>query len=89
MVENFEKEMRCLESELQSMQEQLADHYEYAGNLGNRMDASDVRCESIEASMDSEAANLATFDEEHLEAHGFIDEAIDCVRFGLMEIGDL
>ena len=32
--------------------------------------------------MDAQAANLAT-----IETHGRIDEAIDCVRYGLMELG--
>ena len=82
MVQGFEREMRCLESELQSVQEQIADHHEYAGNLGNRLDAMDVRCKNIKTSMDAQAANLAT-----IETHGRIDEAIDCVRYGLMELG--
>lgn len=86
MVQSFEREMCCLESELRSVQEQLADHYEYAGNLGNCLNATDVRCESIETSMDAQAANLATFEEEQMEAHGVI-ETIDCVRCGLMELG--
>ena len=87
LIEKFEREVSCLESELQSVQEQLADHYEYAGDLWNRMDASSARTGSIETSRDVQAANIRTFQEEQEEMHGFLEEAIDCLRFGLMEIG--
>ena len=37
---------------------------QYAGNLGNCLNATDVRCESIETSMDAQAAN---FEEEVMD----------------------
>ena len=37
---------------------------QYAGNLGNCLNATDVRCESIETSMDAQAAN---FEEEEMD----------------------
>ena len=83
-VQNFVKR---LESDVDSVQTQLGDHYEYAGGLGNRLDSVDVRCESIDESLDAQAARVATLQEEMVESSLSTEEAIDCLRLGLMEFG--
>ena len=86
-VRSWDDRMKRLESHVDSVQVQLGDHYEYAGDLGNRLDSMDVRCESINEALDSQAARIATLEEEMMEHSLSTDESIDCLRFGLMESG--
>ena len=79
-MKTFETKIQWLESELNSAQIQLGDHYEYAGDLSNRV-------EVVEEILDTQAARIATLEEETSEGFSTTEESIDCVRFGLMEFG--
>ena len=79
-MESFETKIQKLESELTSAQNQLGDHYEYGGDLGNKVDV-------IEEILDTQAARITTLEEETMEDFSTTEESVDCVRYGLMEFG--
>ena len=77
---SLENLMTVMERELYSAQVQLADHYEYAAMLNERLDGASEANESL-------TTRVAVFEEETLETLGSLQDEISCVRFGLMEYG--
>ena len=86
-LKDWDDRMKRLESDVDSAQVQLGDHYEYAAHLSGRIDSLDVRCESIDEALDAQAAQIATLEEEMLESSHSMEELMDCIRYGLMELG--
>ena len=68
------------EFEMRSVQQQLADHYEYAAELGTRV-------EHVDETVDGLAVRLVAVEEDHQEATAVWEDALDCLRYGLMELG--
>ena len=52
IVKNWDDRMKRLESDLYSVQVQLGDRDNNAGDLGSRLKSLDVRCESIDEALD-------------------------------------
>ena len=86
-LKDWDDRMKRLESDVDSAQVQLGDHYEYAAHLSGRIDSLDVRCESIDEALDAQAAQIATLEEEMIESSHSMEELMDCIRYGLMELG--
>ena len=55
-MESFETKIQRLDSELTSAQNQLGDHYEYAGDLSSKV-------EVIEEVLDTQTARITTLEE--------------------------
>ena len=53
-LKDWDDRMKRLESDVDSAQVQLGDHYEYAAHLSERIDGLDVRCESIDEASDAQ-----------------------------------
>ena len=70
-----------------SVEQQLADHYEYAGDLRTRLDGVDMRFENVDDSFDTNATRIATLEEDLVDSSSAIEETLDCVRYRLMEFG--
>lgn len=77
---SLENLMNGMEREIYGVQVQLADHYDYAAMLNERLDAASE-------SNDATTARIAIFEEETTETLGSLQEEISCVRYGLMEYG--
>ena len=86
-LKDWDDRMKRLESDVDSAQIQVGDHYEYAAHLSNRIDSLDVRCEIIDETLDAQAAQISTLEEEMMESSHSTEEILDCIRFGLMELG--
>jgi len=71
--------------ELQSAQEQLADHYSYAADLSAKLDECVERSETRDDAVDGIAARLPVVEEELNETAADLEETISCLRYGLME----
>ena len=76
----LESRMLQNEQEMRSVQQQLADHYDYAAELG-------TRAEHVDETVDGLAVRLVAVEEEHQEATVVWEDAVDCLRYGLMELG--
>ena len=72
--------MGGLQVELISAQEQLADHYGFAARLDDRLEGAEELPEAF-------ANRTAIFDEQALENFSSNEEFVDCVCYGLMELG--
>jgi len=86
-LEDWDDRMKRLESDVDSAQVQLGDHYEYAAHLADRIDSLDVRCESIDEALNAQAAQVSALEEEMIDSSHSTEEGLDCIRFGLMELG--
>ena len=76
----LESRMLQNEQEMRSVQQQLADHYDYAAELGTRAD-------HVEETADGLAVRLVAVEEDHQEATTTWEDAMDCLRYGLIELG--
>jgi hypothetical protein len=69
-----------LQANLVSAEQQLADHYEFAAGLEERLDSAEELHEIL-------ATRTTIFEEQAMENFSSNEEFMDCVRYGLMEIG--
>eukprot|EP00435_Cladocopium_sp_Y103_P047026 s2726_g13.t1 len=69
-----------MERDVFHAQQQLADHYDYAARLDERLDTMGETNEGL-------SARMAVFEEETMETLGELEESINGVRYGLMEYG--
>eukprot|EP00435_Cladocopium_sp_Y103_P049113 s1418_g14.t1 len=86
MLKRVTRVQQC-ERDIHFAQEQLADHYGYAAELGTRLDACVERAEVRDDTTDALAARVAVVEEDLTEGTSALEEALDCVRYGLMELG--
>ena len=76
-----------LEHEVNAAQEQLADHYSYAAELGTRLDEATERAEVRDDAVDNMTTRLGLVEEGLIEGTSMLEEAMNCLRYGLMELG--
>ena len=74
------KMLKQLSRELLSAQMQLADHYEFAAGL-------DERLHSVEDSADGLASHVSLMEGELHDEVNTVDTSLQCLRYGLMEYG--
>ena len=84
---SLETTVRGIGSGLEQSQMQLADHYDFAAELSNRIDDFSGRTSTVEENHDILAARQAAFEQEMLEDYNAIEQSTSCVRYGLMELG--
>ena len=63
MMRQMDERIQSLARDVASVEQQLADHSEYAGDLGTRLDGVDMRFENVDDSFDTSAARIATLEE--------------------------
>ena len=86
----FSIRFRNLLKEIDSMQNQLGDHYDYAAWLCERLDTVGWMMDegnSVNYRLNRLDAHVTVFDEDIRESHNTLDDATDCIRYGLMELG--
>ena len=88
-MEKLEGRVKQNETDILSAQHQLADHYEYAADLGTKVDELTERADGTDDTIDGLAHRLVVVEEDHQEAVSVWEDAIDCLRYGLLEIGGL
>eukprot|EP00435_Cladocopium_sp_Y103_P024696 s2951_g6.t1 len=76
----LERGMQSVEESIFHIQNQLADHYGYAAELGDRIDNLGETNEGL-------SARMTVFEEETTDTLGSLEDLINCVRYGLMEFG--
>eukprot|EP00435_Cladocopium_sp_Y103_P017155 s62_g4.t1 len=74
------------ERDIQAAQEQLADHYGFAAGLATRLDDCMERSESRGDAVDGLTVRVAVVEEDSTEGLSALEESLDCLRYGLMEI---
>ena len=88
-VKSWDDRMKRLESDVGSVQVRC--NWEITLNTleiwETHLDSVDIRCESIEEALEAQAARAATPEEEMMESCHTTKETINCLRFGLMELG--
>ena len=88
-VKSWDDRMKRLESDVDSVQVRC--NWEITMNTleiwETHLNNVDIRCESIDEALDAQAARAATSEEEMMESSHTTKEAINCLRFGLMELG--
>ena len=88
-VKSWDDRMKRLESDVGSVQVRC--NWEITMNMleiwETNLDSVDIRCESIDEALDAQAARAATSEEGTTESSHTTREAINCLRFGLMELG--
>jgi len=88
-VKSWDDRMKRLESDVGSLQVRC--NWEITMNMLEiweaNLDSVDIRCESIDEALDAQAARAATSEEGMMESSHTTKEAINCLRFGLMELG--
>ena len=81
---------KSLTKDLNSVQKQLGDHYEYAALLFERLDTIGWMMDegnSMSERMNNLHARFTVFEEDIREGLNTLDDATDCIRYGLMEFG--
>ena len=84
------RKWKSLTKNLNNVQEQLDYHYEYAAWLCERLDTSGWMMDegnSMSERMNNLHARLTVFEENICEGLNTLDDATDCIRYGLMEFG--
>ena len=85
------KKWKYFQWELNSAQQQLADHYDYAATLCARIDNLgwiDAQYgEYLDESVTSLTARIAVHEEDTQEHMSMPEDLVECVRYGLMEFG--
>ena len=66
---------------------QLGDHYGFAAELSNQKDDYNGKTSTVEENHEILAARQAAFEQEMLEGFNTAEQATNCVRYGLMELG--
>ena len=87
VMRQMDERIQSLARDVASVEQQLAGHYEYAGDLGTRLDGVDMKFENVDDSIDASTARIATLEEDLVESSSAIEETLDCIRYGLMEFG--
>ena len=86
------KKWRYFQWELNSAQQQLADHYEYAATFCQRIDNLNWLIgahpgELMEERVTSLTARMAVHEEDTQEHMSMLEDLVECVRYGLLEFG--
>ena len=84
---NLESRVERLEKDLSSAEHQLADHYEFAANLGTRLTEAADQIDRLDDAAGGLATRTTTLEQETAETMAGLEDYLDTVRFGLMEIG--
>jgi hypothetical protein len=86
---SLETTVRGIGSDLERVQMQLGDHYDFAAELSNQKDDYNGKTSTVEENHEILAARQAAFEQEMLEGFNTAEQATNCVRYGLMELGGL
>ena len=76
-----------IRTDVSSAEHQLADHYEFAGGLDERIGGINGNLAIAEENIDLVSMQQSTFTAETAETLGALEQSINCVRYGLMEQG--
>ena len=76
-----------MRTDLNSVQHQLADHYQFAAGLDERIDGINGNLATVEENLDLLAVRQAPFTAETAKVCGTLEQSINCVGYGLMEYG--
>eukprot|EP00435_Cladocopium_sp_Y103_P026701 s3747_g6.t1 len=84
------RKWRSLHRDMESAQQQLADHYGYAADLSDRIDRFGWLTPTISMmgeTIDAVSTRLEDYVNDTNSALSVLDDATECIRYGLMEFG--